>query len=47
LQNSCDESLNGKICDWLLAIEKFTTLLEAKIMTEEFRQYYNSHRRRS
>jgi len=38
------ESFNGKIRDELLAIEEFTTLLEAKIMAEDFRQHYNSYR---
>jgi transposase InsO family protein len=27
-----------------LAIEEFTTLLDAKIMAEDLRQYYNLHR---
>jgi transposase InsO family protein len=43
-QNAFVESLNGKIRDELLSIEEFTTLLEAKIMAEDFRQYYNQHR---
>jgi putative transposase len=43
-QNAYVESFNGKIRDELLAIEEFTTLLEAKIMAEDFRQHYNSHR---
>jgi putative transposase len=41
-QNAYVESFNGKIRDELLAIEKFTTLLEAKIMAEDFRQHYNN-----
>jgi transposase InsO family protein len=43
-QNTYVESLNGKIRDELLAIEEFTTSLEAKIMAEDFRQDYNSYR---
>ncbi len=43
-QNAYVESFNGKIRDELLAIEEFTTLLEAKIMTQDFRQHYNSQR---
>jgi transposase InsO family protein len=43
-QNAYVESFNGKIRDELLAIEEFTTLLEAKIMAEDFRQDYNSYR---
>ena len=43
-QNAYVESFNGKIRDELLAIEEFTTLLEAKIMTEDFRQHYNQQR---
>ena len=43
-QNAYVESFNGKIRDELLAIEEFTTLLEAKIMAEDFRQHYNLHR---
>jgi putative transposase len=38
------ESFNGKLQDELLAIEIFTTLLEAKIMSEDFRQNYNKYR---
>jgi len=30
------ESLNGKLRDELLAVEKFTALLEAKIMVEDY-----------
>jgi hypothetical protein len=35
---------NGKIRDELFAIEEFITLIEAKIMAEDFRQQYNSDR---
>jgi putative transposase len=41
-QNAYVEPFNGKIHNELLAIEEFTTLLEAKIMAEDFRQDYNS-----
>jgi len=41
------ESLNGRIRDELLAIKEFTTLLEARIMAEDFRQHYNQQRARS
>lgn len=40
-QNAYVESFNGKIRDELLAVEEFTTLLEAKITTEYFRQHCN------
>jgi putative transposase len=43
-QNAYVESFNAQIRDELLAIEEFTTLLEAKIMAEDFRHQYNSHR---
>ncbi len=39
-QNAYVESFNGKLRDELLAIEIFTTLLEAKIMAEDYRQNY-------
>jgi len=35
------ESFNGKLRDELLGIEIFSTLLEAKIMAENYRQDYN------
>lgn len=38
------ESFDRKIRDELLAIEEFTNLLEAEIMTEDFRQQYNQQR---
>jgi len=41
-ENAYVESFNGKICDELLAIEEFITLLEAKIMAEDFRQCKHS-----
>ncbi len=43
-QNAYVESFNGKLRDELLAVEIFTTLLEAKIMAEDYRQSYNKHR---
>jgi transposase InsO family protein len=43
-QNAYVESFNGKIRDEFLTIEELTTLLEAKIMAEDFRQDYNSYR---
>ena len=43
-QNAYVESFYGQIRDELLAIEEFTTLLEAKIMAEDFRQHCNQRR---
>ena len=43
-QNPFIESFNGKLRDELLAVEQFHTLLEAKIMAEDYRQEYNQHR---
>jgi len=43
-QNAYVESFNGKLRDELLAVEVFTTLLEAKIMAEDYRQNYNKYR---
>ena len=43
-QNAYVESFNGKLRDELLGIEIFTTLLEAKIMAEDYRQNYNQNR---
>jgi transposase InsO family protein len=43
-QNAYVESFNGKIRDELLANEEFTTLSEARIMTEDSRQHYNQQR---
>ena len=43
-QNAHVESFNGKLRDELLAVEIFTTLLEAKIMAEDYRQNYNKYR---
>ena len=43
-QNPFIESFNGKLRDELLAVEQFNTLLEAKIMAEDYRQEYNRYR---
>jgi putative transposase len=43
-QNAFVESFNGKLRDELLAIELFHTLLEAKVMAEDYRQHYNTYR---
>ena len=43
-QNTYVESFNEKLLDELLDIEVFTTLLEAKIMAEDYRAYYNQNR---
>ena len=42
-QNAYVESFNGKLRDELLGVEIFTTLLEAKIMAEDYRQDYNQN----
>ena len=39
-QNPFAESFNGRLRDELLAVEQFHTLLEAKIMAEDYRQQY-------
>ncbi len=43
-QNSHVESFNGKLRDELLDRELFTTLLEAKVLVEQYRKNYNEHR---
>jgi len=43
-QNAYVESLNGKLRDELLGVEIFTTLLEEKIMAEDYRADYNQNR---
>ena len=43
-QNAYVESFNGKLRDEFLGIEIFTTLLEAKIMAEDYRQDCNQNR---
>jgi len=42
--NAYVESFNGKLRDELLGVEIFTTLLEAKIKAEDYRQDYNQNR---
>jgi len=43
-ENGCIESFNGKLRDELINREVFTTLLEAKILIERWRQEYNQVR---
>jgi len=43
-QNAFVESFNGKLRDELLAIELFHSLLEAKVMAEDYRRHYNTYR---
>jgi len=43
-QNGFNESFNGKLGDELLNGELFTSLTEAKVVTEDWRMAYN-HRR--
>ena len=43
-ENGYIESFNGKLRDELLNREIFTTLLEAKILIEEWRRHYNAVR---
>lgn len=43
-QNAFVESFNGKLRDELLTIELFHSLLEAKVMAEDYRKLYNTHR---
>ena len=43
-QNAFVESFNGKLRDKLLAIEVFHSLLEAKVMAEDYRRNYNTYR---
>ena len=46
-ENGYIESFNGKLRDELLNREAFTTLAEAKVLIEEWRQQYNQVRPRS
>jgi len=46
-QNAYVESFNYKLPNEFLGIEVFTTLLEAKIMAEEYRANYNQNRPQS
>jgi len=43
-KNRYIESFNGKLWDELLSGEIFTTLLEAKVLIEDWRQQYNQIR---
>lgn len=43
-QNSFVESINGKLRDEFLAVEQFHSLLEAKVMAEDYRRHYNTYR---
>ena len=43
-ENSFIESFNGKVRDELLNAEAFETLLEAKVLAEDFRIDYNTYR---
>ena len=43
-ENGYIESFNGKLRDELLNREVFTTLMEAKVLTENWRQEYNAVR---
>ena len=43
-KNAYVEPFNGKMCDELQGIEIFATLLEAKIMAEDYRQDHNQNR---
>jgi transposase InsO family protein len=43
-ENGYIESFNGKLRDELLNREIFDTLLEAKVLTEEYRREYNTIR---
>ena len=43
-ENGYNESFNGKLRDELLNGEIFTTLLEAKVLIENWRKEYNQFR---
>ena len=43
-ENGYIESFNGKFRDELLNGEIFDTLLEARVITEQWRKYYNTKR---
>ncbi len=43
-QNAYVDSFTGRLRDELLAVEVFHTLLEAKVMAEDYRQHYNRYR---
>jgi hypothetical protein len=40
-----NESFTGRLCDELLSVEILHTILESKIMEEDYRQHYNRYRR--
>jgi len=43
-ENRCIESFNGKLRDELFNGEIFDTILEAKVITEKWRNHYNKIR---
>ena len=43
-ENAYVESFNGRLRDELLAVEQFTTLLEAQVVIEDWRVEYNTQR---
>jgi putative transposase len=43
-QNPAGESFTGRLRDEPLAVQIFHTVLEAKVMAENYRQQYNVHR---
>jgi putative transposase len=47
LENAYNESFNGKLRDELFNGEIFTTLLEAKVLIEQWRKEYNQFRTHS
>jgi len=46
-ENGTIESINGKLRDELLDGEFFTTILEAKVLVEQWRWHYNTVRSHS
>jgi IS30 family transposase len=43
-ENAYGESFNGRLGDELLKREEFASLLEAKVLVEEYREHYNQRR---
>lgn len=43
-ENGYSETFNGKLRDELLNVELFTSLTEAKVLAEDFRDHYNHER---
>ncbi len=43
-ENGYAEAFNGKVWDELLNVEEFTTLLEARVLGQAWRQVYNQQR---